>query len=1016
MMVGSSTAAAGKLQFAAVLGCVASLLLLTPVFGLYEDQIGHIDWHQQHIGKVTTVLFPGVGSRKRVVVATEQSVLATLNLRDASIVWRQVFAEHDPIDKVLLAKKTIVSISSHGQRVRAWSLLDGALIWEHLIISTSDLHVQPSHEDAVLITLDDGTDALSVLAGGSIQLLSLEDGAVKWSTGANVYKSSYSKLIYAEELKRLYASGFVHTEPGSVQVLALDVVTGKTVSSNTVTAKLSLLCSQLVAVNSTATLLAVAADGGHVVTLDLSKTPTFVPHDLATQLGASTSRLSLLPAVISGGFAIKVKGSDKGAAIFKLVDGVPKLLYTAPQGAVITDELVVEDQTAVAAVFPQQSGIEYEVISVSDGTVLANDAVEVDISERGRLEAAFLNSYPRRQGTGQGFRVWVVHADYSSALLQQGQVIWSLEEALAAVTDVKIIDLPTDHVVAKKGLLDAVKEFVEDFDVDSITNWAYGHYLSIKNALHAGTPEEVESLREYLQATSENNKMTRDANGFRKLIITLTEAEQLLALHTGNGRIVWSAFYGPGSSRCATCSELKLKKLLLWRAHASHKGNAPQVLVIGETPSTNTACLLWLDAHTGRELRSQTLPYRVKHVIQLPYYDTDDQSLLLLVDSTGRAHLFPETEEAADIVAPRVGAVYYYDINEATGILTGYALTALPGRDKLTFGSLELWQVAFPSNMKIAAVASRRSDEVAASRARVKGDHSVLYKYLNPNTLFVATTTSADAVAAGIEPHVTAYILDTVTGAVLYQTTHAQATGPVNAMLSENFVVYNLFDVNAHRHQVAVFELFDESAESTRTISELMATTSVQAIVKQVLNWWTRTTPATQSSLVLPKLRVFGQSYFFPETIKTLAVTTTARGITSKLVLIGTGSDQVLGMSKKLLDPRRPLVPTNQDKEEGLLPYADKLPVQPQAYATHKLQVAKLKNIVTVPARLESTCLMFAHGIDIFFNRLAPSKTYDLLTDDFNYALLVLTIISLLIALVVTSYLNRKQDLKKRWN
>jgi hypothetical protein len=51
------------------------------------------------------------------------------------------------------------------------------------------------------------------------------------------------------------------------------------------------------------------------------------------------------------------------------------------------------------------------------------------------------------------------------------------------------------------------------------------------------------------------------------------------------------------------------------------------------------------------------------------------------------------------------------------------------------------------------------------------------------------------------------------------------------------------------------------------------------------------TTPV--SSLAPPPIKVVGQSYFFPQTVKTMAVTVTAKGITGKQVLIGTTSDQV---------------------------------------------------------------------------------------------------------------------------
>lgn len=55
--------------------------------------------------------------------------------------------------------------------------------------------------------------------------------------------------------------------------------------------------------------------------------------------------------------------------------------------------------------------------------------------------------------------------------------------------------------------------------------------------------------------------------------------------------------------------------------------------------------------------------------------------------------------------------------------------------------------------------------------AQVLGDRSLKLKYLNPNTLFVATGTQPEQ-ADGAERHITAHIFDTVTGQLLFSQTH----------------------------------------------------------------------------------------------------------------------------------------------------------------------------------------------------------------------------------------------------
>ncbi|KAK4783048.1 hypothetical protein SAY86_007422 [Trapa natans] len=72
------------------------------------------------------------------------------------------------------------------------------------------------------------------------------------------------------------------------------------------------------------------------------------------------------------------------------------------------------------------------------------------------------------------------------------------------------------------------------------------------------------------------------------------------------------------------------------------------------------------------------------------------------------------------------------------------------------------------------------------------------------------------------------------------------------------------------------------------------------------------------------------QSYFFTHSVKAITVTVTAKSITWKQLLIGTISDQVLALDKRYLDPRRSLNPSQAEKEEGVIPLTDSLPIVPQ--------------------------------------------------------------------------------------
>ncbi len=64
---------------------------------------------------------------------------------------------------------------------------------------------------------------------------------------------------------------------------------------------------------------------------------------------------------------------------------------------------------------------------------------------------------------------------------------------------------------------------------------------------------------------------------------------------------------------------------------------------------------------------------------------------------------------------------------------------------------------------------------------------------------------------------------------------------------------------------------------------------------------------------------------------------------------------------------------------------------------------------------MESTSLVFAYGLDLFATRVAPSGTFDVLSEDFNKLQLVLTVLGLAAAIIVTGPMVRRKKLKEKW-
>lgn len=72
-------------------------------------------------------------------------------------------------------------------------------------------------------------------------------------------------------------------------------------------------------------------------------------------------------------------------------------------------------------------------------------------------------------------------------------------------------------------------------------------------------------------------------------------------------------------------------------------------------------------------------------------------------------------------------------------------------------------------------------------------------------------------------------------------------------------------------------------------------------------------------------------------------------------------------------------------------------------------------DIVASPANLESTTLTLTYGLDLFFTRVQPSKTFDLLPDDFPFAMLVIVTVALLSGAFILKRMEDNSAVKRKW-
>jgi hypothetical protein len=315
----------------------------------------------------------------------------------------------------------------------------------------------------------------------------------------------------------------------------------------------------------------------------------------------------------------------------------------------------------------------------------------------------------------------------------------------------------------------------------------------------------------------------------------------------------------------------------------------------------------------------------------------------------------------------------------------------------------------------------------------VLGDRTLRVKHTDPNTLVAVCEVALDnddgdgaASGSARRPAVEAVVVDGATGRTLHRALHPGGRGPASAVASEHWVAYAFEDTTRMRHQLSVAELYSRApvplslaAAVSGAAAKAVAASGGGGGVGGVDEGADAPAPPQQQQLH-PRPSVVAQSFYAQRPITGLAVTATAAGITPQQLLVSTSDGRVAAVDRRLIDARRPVLaggrkPTPAEQEEGLIPYQDTLPVWGAMHATYDRAIPALRGVAVAPADLESVCLIFARGSDLFATRLAPAKHFDALEPDFNYALLVAALLALAVGAAFARYSSRRAVVKAKW-
>ncbi|KAF9350854.1 hypothetical protein BGX34_000956, partial [Mortierella sp. NVP85] len=993
--------------------------IASSVVALDETQAGIVDWHHKWIGQPFLTASPRtLRGLNAVFVATEKNVVASIRAKSGELIWRQILQEDDSIHTLRFVSGNLLVLSGSAEfHARLLDAKTGQALWDFSPQGEGSI-LESSFGQAVTVTSED-SNLIILNQGAHVRKLNAKTGAEVWHWRAEEGSATtFFAVLEAQGFREhngvVYVLGLERGVAAfSLQVIALDSTTGNVIKSFSTKSKIDAFeNTSILGGGSTERKGYVAwleQDHLKVLTLGtdnimqrtlksiISETPSL--EDLVSELELVDLKLPEGQTVVVLAGTVGEYHDAQAATLLSINEQAGKiesLHDLGDQGGFSVYAATVKPGTNDVVVLrayreDEETGI-LELFDVMEKKITLQQSVPLSNEKFSYFSNAFLELYSRGQAMQTRIYFSTIEGSFH-AFSDVESERWYREESLAYAKDVKFVDLPerklwtqdvdeAGHDKTSRNLT-IVERYIERL-ASHITQLkglpAFLVSYANPSSLFRKAPVATEFSE--VQIGSSNNTINplyRDQFGIRKILIFGTTKGKLVAVDSGNkGQIIWSRYLGWSHN---------IRNIVLVR-HANVRF-PPVLAVIAEAPTggtSNSIRMYRINALTGEDYQSENfyfpasgwIPAGYLDAFELPLEDPDEKTqVLCLVDERMHITVYPGTD-AAQEAFKRLSDDFYFMLDNKVGAkkLKGYKAIVSADSDRMDVEPT--WTIPFPEGEEIAALAERPSYEVMASLGRVLGDRGVLYKYQNPNYGTVITINNKPK--QGVAPYLTVYLVDVVKGSILYQASHENVglQQPILATQFENNVVYTFWSegetsTSAKGYQVVALELFESKVRNQRSNSD------------------------TFSSFTSERPHVIAQSFPFPHSATAIGVTTTKAGISSKDILFGLSRQSVVAINKRFLDPRRPTgSPTAMEKEEMLIPYSA-ITDDPRLFLSYDLEVAGVRKIATAPTLLESTTVVVAYGQDIFVTQHAPSKTFDILNEDFSKSQLMLTIVVLVV-------------------
>ncbi|KAL4213035.1 hypothetical protein CU097_015490 [Rhizopus azygosporus] len=964
--------------------------LSIPTQAIYESQAGAFDWHHTWIGHPREAFSI---DDNHVLVYSDRNVFASINKHTGAIEWRQI------LDSQLINLKTsdagILTTSADPKRAQLWNKTNGHLIWEHVLPEEKQFGA------AEPILFEDGETSLLL---GNNELIKLSKGGnIAWSWIKP--EKEGNKLKIREKEGHIYV--VVEPEEGSNApyffINIIDRLTGETEKTLQIDCHSSF--SHITYIGDyifwiEGSLLKwtpiYAKDIQAVVIQELLKSVPEVDEFDASQISIHGQYNSF---IITAEYEEDEFATTQVASALVNIENDGKSLLFKKYFGSHPSFGGIDFYNASAARIYRSGADEFTVYLSPEGKEIK---IEHDFGLTGDINYAKILSF-------EPFRLLIATEGSSVLCFDEHAILWSREEALANIAASEFLDLPEQKMWTQ--MADELDETVSEQAVENpfsryrrrlithlhglgkLPGWFISHFAGMYgSALEADQHNNKISIVEAQSCWLNNSQpetLYRDNFGLRKLIISVTKTGKIIAQDTSRkGKIVWSRYapyYSFSQIHVVRAATVKLP---------------PIIVAIGSTVDDmggEATGFIRLNALTGEDYISSipesadffepvvTTGINVDKVMRLPIEEPEERTHLLAVYETGsgRVFIYPDTTAAREKFRSEFLPKFYFSHQTNTGMQGFKVVEGYRGSLKANL----VWNFILPKGEEIITTSKPQAYDKVALLGRALGNRNVAYKYLNPH-MFALVSRKGTLLKVRI--------LDAVKGSVLYETTHDNVdttTNQVHIIQAENWFVYHFWsnDARAKGYQAVVLELFEGKHENERIES------------------------TTFSSFDNIQPYVNSAAFAFPYPVSCMGVTTTKNGISTKAIIFGLPTHQIVSINKRLLDPRRPRdKPTKEDMEEMLFPYAP-IPDERRFFLTYDLDVAGIQTIITSPSLLESTSLVFSYGLDTFYSRQSPSRQFDVLSEDFSKVQLLLTMLGLGIAILISGPIVRRKRVNALW-